>query len=37
LLLSISGPAFAVTRRQLQDELARLVTLAPHIEAQMGG
>lgn len=36
LVLSISGPAFTVTRRQLEDELApRLVALARHLEAQM--
>ena len=37
LVLSISGPAFAVTPRQLEDELApRLVALARHLEAQIG-
>lgn len=36
LVLSISGPAFAVTPRQLTDDLApRLVALAHHIEAQL--
>lgn len=36
LVLSISGPAFAVTPRQLTEDLApRLVALAQHIEAQL--
>lgn len=38
LVLSISGPAFAVTARQIEEDLApRLVALARHIEAQMAG
>jgi DNA-binding IclR family transcriptional regulator len=36
LVLSISGPAFAVTPRQLIDDLApRLVALAQHIQSQL--
>lgn len=38
VVLSISGPAFAVTARQLEADLApRLVALARHIEALMSG
>lgn len=36
LALSIGGPAFAITARQLEDDLGpRLVALARHIEAQL--
>jgi DNA-binding IclR family transcriptional regulator len=38
LVLSISGPAFAVTAKLLEDDLApRLVALARHLGAQMQG